>query len=66
MTKKLTSRLNEKPITEVNNGITIKSRDYDFSSPESKERMKNVHYKQKKIIQSTYYSMSDLQKIHFP
>jgi hypothetical protein len=44
-------------------GAKLKSRDYDFSTPEAIERIRKVKEKQKKILKSKKVSLEDLRKI---
>ena len=44
-------------------GMTLKSHDYDFSSPESIERFRKVKEKQRKILKSKDVSLEDLRRI---
>ena len=44
-------------------GAKLKSRDYDFSTPEAIERIRKVKEKQKKILKSKEVSIEDLRKI---
>lgn len=44
-------------------GAKLKSKDYDFSTPEAIERIRKVKKKQKRIRESAKVSLEDLRKI---
>ncbi len=54
-------KIKEKQI--LKKGMTLKSNDYDFSSPEFIEKVRKVKEKQKKIFRSKDVSLEDLRKI---
>jgi len=71
MTKKLTKivkeeGINEKHTIKLKSGAILESRDIDFSSEESKERMQKVLEKQKAIRKSINYTRYDLDKASAP
>jgi hypothetical protein len=62
MTKNLTGKVTQEMI--LKKGAILETKEYDFSSPETQERIKKVIEKQKLIKKSKYYTKADLEKIY--
>jgi hypothetical protein len=66
MTKKLTKIVEDARDKLVNISETLKSKDYDFSSPQALERIKKIRETQKEIRKSIMYTKYDLDKASGP